>query len=183
MKKFSALLALALLLPVLASCKPADSGNTPDDGTAETAALRPVETVVINDACVRVDFDFGDMTLLTSSNTARDNLLYLRANTLEYSAEHPEGTRAEGFYILSGEAAEGTFRKFPYALPLRGKAEMQSIQRIALGEDIAAVLEGSFWVDESGRFPTSVKVENLLTAYDADMNLLYSIDPETLLEW
>ena len=182
MKRFySALLALALLLPTLASCKP-DSGSTPDESTAGTAALRPIETIVINDACFRVDFDPGDMTLLSSSNTAKDNLLYLRANTMEYTAEHPEGIRAEGFYTVSGETGEGEFLPIPYALPLRGKAEKQSIQQIALSEHFTAVLEGSFWVDNSGRFPTSVKVENLLTAYDADMNMLYSIDPEPLLE-
>ena len=180
----SAFLALALLLPMLASC-----GNQNSIDTADTSApvgtdnLRPVETIVINDACSVLDLSTLEerITFFNAGTFAKDGTAYVRGATKLFDSEDDkEGRRAEGFYVISGGKETGSFWEIPYAGTLRGEAEYQSILHTALGENCMAVYENSYWAKKVKLISVSVTVDTWLTVYDSSMNVLYSIDPATL---
>ena len=174
MKRFySALFALALLLPMLASCRP-DSGNTPDDGTAETAALRPVETLVINDACVKTSLSLSEEYTVTGAGMVVNGKLYLPVG----KNIHAQSGRSDWFYVIDGDPKNGTFVEIPLSAEYRDQVDKQGIRYTAMHGDRMAVLEHGWNLDSSGVF--SVPVYERLVCYGANGEVLFSIDPVSL---
>ena len=174
MKKFSALLALALLLPMLASCKSAAPGNTPDDSTAGTAALRPIETIVINDACVKTSLSLSEEYTVTGAGMVVNGKLYLPVG----KNIHAQSGRSDWFYVIDGDPKNGTFVEIPLSAEYRDQVDKQGIRYTAMHGDRMAVLEHGWNLDSSGVF--SVPVYERLVCYGANGEVLFSIDPVSL---
>jgi len=181
MKKRSALLALALLLPVLVSCKPADLVNIPD-GTAthSSVELRPAETITLNRAWQGefhpfpgIFFPFGRPGYFVDGNFLEMGRLYdLKKTDLKTDF---------AYAVISPEGEITGYRGRPYCL----RAENDNEQYIRRGE---AVYEGGIAVwDEIYRLDPSTNQREstksrTLAAYNAENNLLYTMDPEPLIE-
>ncbi|MBQ4042967.1 MAG: extracellular solute-binding protein [Clostridia bacterium] len=179
MKKRSALLALALLLPVLASCRP-DSGNTPDDSTAETAALRPVETIVINDACYGNFITVGedDPPMMLRGVAAGDSF-YISSRMPESWFEGDAEDRPFGFFVLPADGGEGSFQEIPHACVPEGKNTELRVPLATVSEFGMAVLDQSYYLDMDAR--KTIVGQSRISFYDPEGQRLFSVDPEPLI--
>jgi len=170
MKKFSALLALALLLPTLASCKPADPGSTPD----ETASLRPLETIVISDAC------YGEFTEFPENPAILQYDVQVWDGAVRILARDKSDPEVSAFvhFTVSADGLAEEFPPIPLASVVTEKSENITVDKTAFHRDGLAVLDHNYHNDFEA---VKSYIEGyLLSAYDTDGNLRFSIDPEPL---
>ena len=170
MKRFlAALLSLAVLLPILASCKPdsADTGNGPE--TAETAALRPVETIVIENG-FQGEFHGFPQEFVPHGKAQvwyANGLFYIRGNIREEKNK-------SAFYIVSPEDGTARAQKIPLR-ELSLKSNLTASTTPCVGENGIAVLQPVYHFD-----PASGKLSSLayalLSLYDFDGTLRWSAD-------
>ena len=166
MRICSLILAIVLLLPVLASCKP-DSGEKP-------TSLRPLETIVISDACYGEFTEFPeDLAILQYDVQVWDGAVRILAR----DKSDPEVSAFVHFTVSADGLAE-EFPPIPLASPVTEKSENIKVDKTAFHRDGLAVLDHNYHNDFEA--VKSYTEGYLLSAYDKDGNLRFSIDPEPL---
>ncbi len=170
MKKIlSALLAIAMLLPVLASCKP---GDTTDPDTPKPE-MQTVDHVYRGEYISTEE----DISLRTNGYTLSGDVLTFRASKVLEKNEEGRATKtAQIFYHISLADGSASVTEIPQKLTAASEEEHASVTSAAASENGMAVLE-YYYSRSAGRMG-----KYLLTVYDKAGRELYSLDPEPLVE-
>lgn len=174
MKRFLlSLLTLAFFLPAMASCRNTP-GNTPD--SAGTDILRPLETITLTNVCR------GDFTLFPEGFTASTSKAFLYGGQfyIPGSITQSQAAPRRLCCVLSPEDGSVSWWDIPMFTQPTDEMERTSCQNLALGENAYAIVEYNLHVDTRTNKVTRIAYQ--LTATDAEGNILYTRDPETLVQ-
>ncbi len=198
MKKFSALLTLALLLPTLVSCKTvSDSDETSSfegtDTTADTAPLslfeevdelRPLETITL-DHVYRGEYSRfpDDLKVLPNGHFVCDGNIYVRTQDKAYIGSTDDGRIDRyGWYILSPDGT-AKFTLLPPSTPLTDGMNFTAVLHSTPIENGVAVIDQNIRITQTGAHKLSSKTGKLcIASLNADGIVQWAMDPETLTE-
>jgi len=184
MKRFSAaLLALAVLLPMLAACNHTDPNTVTDVPKTDTPAevkLRPVVTTTVSHVYSGEYHTFPeDFVAQLMYQRIVDGDFYLRGVRKENTGT--EVLNHYVYYIVSPEEGFTGYREIPFTIQPTEENERQGNLSAAVSENSLAVLESTVFADPStGRSTSFGKYR--LSAYDNEGKVLFSLDPEPLIQ-